>query len=128
MGAFSGMRSEARGGIGKPAIVTANRGGNWEKSFSNISPESKRTMRAMNPFTPMYTQHLAGILVFCGLVAGALLAASGGCVAAGKGRAANSSLSTLAPIMAAGSGTARPAPSACAASQPGRSSKAKPTP
>lgn len=87
-------------------------------------------MRAMNPFTPMFTQHLAGILVFCGLAAGALLAASGGCVEAGKGTAPNSDLFTLAPIMAAGSGsgTARPARSGCAASQSGRSSKAKPTP
>jgi hypothetical protein len=83
---------------------------------------------AMNPFTHMFTQHLAGLLVFCGLVAGALLAASGGCVEAGKGGALNSDLFTLAPIMAAGSGTARPARSGCAASQSGRSSKAKPTP
>jgi hypothetical protein len=81
---------------------------------------------AMNPFTPMFTQHLAGLLVFCGLVAGALLAASGGCVEAGKGGALNSDLFTLAPIMAAG--TARPVRSGCAASQSGRSSKVKPTP
>jgi hypothetical protein len=73
------------------------------------------------------TRRLAGFLVCFGLVAGALLAASGGCAAVDEG-AGNSGLSTLAPIMATDSRAARPPGPKCAASQAGRSSKAKPTP
>lgn len=31
--------------------MAVNRGGNWENRLSHISPESTRTMRAMNPLT-----------------------------------------------------------------------------
>ena len=37
--------------MGKRPMLAANRGGNWEKRLSHISPESNRTMHAMNPFT-----------------------------------------------------------------------------
>jgi len=77
----------------------------------------------------MLMQRAAGFLLSCGLVAGAVLAARGGCGEAGKGDPGNAALSTLAPIMATG-GThdaERPKP-ACKGPQAGRSSKTKPTP
>lgn len=77
---------------------------------------------------PMLSQRLLGLLACCGLVIGIVVAASGGCVAAGKASAGSSTLSTLAPIMATDSRAARPSHTACVPSQAGRSSKAKPTP
>src|SRR5439155_19733497 len=77
---------------------------------------------------PMLAQRLLGLLAACGLLAGAVVAARGGCVAAGPVRAGSSALSTLAPIMAPDSRAARPPRELCARAQPGRSSKAKPTP
>ncbi|MDQ0568562.1 hypothetical protein QFZ42_000396 [Variovorax paradoxus] len=80
-----------------------------------------------NDMLMLLAQRLMGFLLFFGLMAGALLAASGGCAAVDEG-AGNSGHSTLAPIMATDSRTARPPRPKCAASQAGRSSKAKPTP
>lgn len=77
---------------------------------------------------PMLSQRLLGLLAACGLVIAAVVAASGGCVAAGKASAGSSTLSTLAPIMATDSRAAWPSHAACAPPQAGRSSKAKPTP
>ncbi|CAN7579597.1 hypothetical protein [Variovorax paradoxus] len=77
---------------------------------------------------PMLAQRLLGLLAACGLVVGAVVAASGGCVAAGRVRAGSSALSTLAPIMSTDSRAARPPRELCARVQAGRSSKAKPTP
>jgi hypothetical protein len=76
----------------------------------------------------MLMQRAAGFLLSCGLVAGAVLAARGGCAEAGKGDAGNSALSTLAPIMATGGHEAQPQQPACKGPQAGRSSKTKPTP
>jgi hypothetical protein len=82
---------------------------------------------AAEDLDPMLAQRLLGVLAACGLVIGIVVAASGGCVAA-KDRASSSTLSTLAPIVAADSRAARPSRTSCAGPQAGRSSKAKPTP
>lgn len=76
----------------------------------------------------MLSQRLLGVLAACGLVIGIVVAAGGGCVAAGKARAGSSALSTLALIMATDSRATQPPRTACAGPQAGRSSKAKPTP
>jgi len=57
---------------------------------------------ALQDSRPMLMQRAAGFLLSCGLVAGAVLAARGGCGEAGKGDPGNAALSTLAPIMATG--------------------------
>lgn len=77
---------------------------------------------------PMLSQRLLGLLACCGLVIAVVVAASGGCVAAGNASAGSSALSTLAPIMATDSRAALPSRTSCVPSQAGRSSKAKPTP
>lgn len=77
----------------------------------------------------MLMQRAAGFLLSCGLVAGAVVAARGGCAQAGKGDAGNAALSTLAPIMATdGTNDPERPKAACKGPQAGRSSKTKPTP